>query len=203
MVFLVSAPLQVSREYAKISMSRLSLKQTRKTQYYSVKGIKTPGGKVKMANSDMGIIVLVQQHQSIQAHLKFLIHSVGRLDPQSCRGLAESAALTDRIALYRWSLYDFKEAMKRHNELDSRIFQDNRSIDRLLKEHEVILGKINNAIELADIVAKTKLFREELNVYLVKIALAINTICEAIELHTSKEDELIKQYKKTRIAPGR
>jgi hypothetical protein len=156
-----------------------------------------------MTNSEIGITVLVQQHQSIHAHLRFLIHAVGRLDPQSCQGMADSSSLTNRIALYRWSLYDFKEAMKRHNESDKRIFQGNRSIERLLKEHQRILEKIDGAIELAEIVAKNGLFREELNVYLVKIALTINKVCETIELHMTKEEDLIKQYKKTHVAPGR
>jgi hypothetical protein len=156
-----------------------------------------------MTNSDIRATDLVRQHQSIQAHLKFLIHAVGKLDPQSCRGLAESDSLKNRIALYRWSLYDFRDAVKRHKESVKRIFQGNRSVERLLKEQEVILEKIESAIELAEYVAKNGLFREELNVYLVKIALAINKVCETIELHMAKEEEIIKQYKKTRMSPGR
>jgi hypothetical protein len=160
-----------------------------------------------MTNSEIEIRNLVQEHQSTQAHIKFLIHAVGRLDPQSCQGIADSASLTNRIALYRWSLYDFKEAVKRHNESDKRIFQGNRSIERLLKEHEEVLEKIDSAIGLAELVVKNvgknRLLREELNVYLVKIALAINKVCETLELHIAKEEDLIKQYKKTRTAPGR
>jgi hypothetical protein len=156
-----------------------------------------------MNNSDIGITVLVQQHQSIHAHLRYLIHAVGKLDPQSCRGIAESASLANRIGLYRWSLYDFKEAVKRHDESDKRVFQGSRSIERFLKEHQVILEKINTALELAEYVAKHGLLREELNVYLVKIALAINSVCEMIEKHIVKEEEIIKQYRKTRMASGR
>jgi hypothetical protein len=159
-----------------------------------------------MTNSDIAIRHLVQQHQSTLAHLKFLIHAVGKLDPQSCQGLADSTSLINRIALYRWSLYDFKQTVKRHNESDKRIFQGNRSIERSVKEHEGILEKIDGALELAEYVAKNitqkGMFREELNVYLVKIALAINTVCETIELHVTREEELIKQSQKTRMASG-
>jgi hypothetical protein len=156
-----------------------------------------------MIHSDNGITFRVQQHQSIHAHLRYLIHAVGKLDPQSCRGLAESSALANRIGLYRWSLYDFKEAVKRHDESDKRIFQGTRSIERFLKEHVVILEKIESALELAEYVAKNGMLREELNVYLVKIALAINTICEMIEKHIAKEEDMIKQYKKSRMPSGR
>jgi hypothetical protein len=147
-----------------------------------------------MTNSNIEISNLIQQHQSTQAHMKFLINAVGRLDPQSCREMASSAALRNRISLYRWSLYDFKEAIQRHNELDKRIFPDSRSAEGILKEHQGIMELIDSTIMLAENSANIDNSREQLNVYLVKITMAVNKVCETIELHMTKEDELVKQH---------
>jgi hypothetical protein len=166
-------------------------------------GDKKTGGDNNMANSDIEIRNLVQQHQSTQAHLKFLIHSVGRLDPQLCREIADATSLKNRIALYRWSLYDFKEAMQRHDELDRRIFEGRRSLAVILKEHQGILEQISSAIVLAESAVNNTMSREELNVYLVKTTLAVNKICETIELHLAREDELVRQHQKPSPTPGR
>jgi hypothetical protein len=156
-----------------------------------------------MTNSNNEIRNLVQHHQSTQAHIKFLIHAVGRLDPQLYREMADSNSLKNRIALYRWSLYDFKEAMQRHDELDKRIFEGRRSLEGILKEHQGILEQISSAIALAESSVNDTLIREELNVFLVKTTLAVNKICETIELHMAREDELLRQHQKTSPTPGR
>jgi hypothetical protein len=164
---------------------------------------KRPGGNNNMTNSDIEIRNLVQQHQSTQAHLKFLIHSVGRLDPQLCREMANATSIMNRIALYRWSLYDFKEAIQRHDELDKRIFEGRRSLAGILKEHQGILEQISSAIVVAESAVHNTMSREELNVYLVKTTLAVNKICQTIELHLAREDELVRQHQKPSPTPGR
>ena len=156
-----------------------------------------------MTDSDIEIRNLVQQHQSTQAHIKFLIHSVGRLDPQLCREMANATSIMNRIALYRWSLYDFKEAMQRHDELDRRIFRGRRSIEGIIKEHQGIMEQVSSAIVLAESAVNNSVSREELNVYLVKTTIAVNKICETIELHLAREDELLRQHPKTSPTSGR
>jgi hypothetical protein len=162
-----------------------------------------PGGDNNMANSEIEIRNMVQQHRATQAHIKFLIHAVGRLDPQLYQGMADATSLKNRIALYRWSLYDFKEAMQRHDETDQRIFEGRRSLAGILKEHRGIMEQISNAITLMESAINNTLFREELNVYLVKTTLAVNKICETIELHLAGEDELVRQLQKTSPARTR
>jgi hypothetical protein len=147
-----------------------------------------------MTTSDSEISNLVQQHQAVQAHMKFLINAVSRLYSQSVQEMPDSTSLKNRITLYRWSLYDFKEAIQRHIELDKRIFLGGRSTEGILREHQGILEQINNAIELAENAADNKTSREALNVYLIKIIMAVNTICETIGLHMTKEDELVRQH---------
>jgi hypothetical protein len=152
------------------------------------------GGNNIMTNLDIETNRLIQQHQSTQAHMKFLVNSVGRLDPQLCREIADSTSLKNRIALYRWSLYDFKEAIQRNGELDKGIFANSPSIVGILEEHQRILEQINSAIVLAESAANSKASREELNVYLVKITIAVNKICEIIKIHMAKEDKLVNQH---------
>jgi hypothetical protein len=136
---------------------------------------------------------LIQQHQAVQAHMKFLIKAVGRLYPQPNQEMPESTSLKNRIALYRWSLYDFKEAILRQIEMDERMFLG-RSTEGILIEHEGILQLINDAIVLAENAVNNKTSREELNVYTIKIIEAVNKICETLELHMTKEDELVREH---------
>jgi hypothetical protein len=156
------------------------------------------GGNDIMTNSSTKTNNLIQRYQSIKAHMKFLINSVGRLDLQSCRGMADSMLLKNRIALYRWSLKDFKEAVQRHDELYKRIFPDRLSTEENLKEYRGILEQINSAIVLAENANNNNPMREELNVYLVKINMAVNKICESISLRIAMEDKSARQHQYTK-----
>jgi hypothetical protein len=142
--------------------------------------------------SDNEIDNLIQQHQAVQAHMKFLLNAVGRLHTQSDQEMPDSRSLKNRIALYRWSLYDFKEAIQRQVELDERILLGSRSTEEISGEHRGILEQINNAIMLAENAVNNNTSREELNVYSIKIIEAVNSICETIELHIAKENELVR-----------
>ncbi len=136
----------------------------------------------------------IRKHQAIHGHMKFLINAVGKLDLQSCLPhIVESNSLKNRIALYRSSLYDLKEAIQRDIELDKLVFPGNPLLKNILKENQQILEQINNATMLAENALNNKMIREELNVILVKINLAVNTICETIKLNMIEEDVLAKK----------
>jgi hypothetical protein len=135
-----------------------------------------------------------RQHQAVHGHMKFLVDAVGKLDLQSCLPhIAESKSLKSRIALYRWSLNDFKKAIQLDTELDKKAFPDSPSLKGILRENQEILEQINNTLEIAEKAFKNKIMREELNVILVKINLSVNTICETIKLKMIKEDALAKK----------
>jgi hypothetical protein len=137
--------------------------------------------------------VQIRQHQAIHAHIKFTIAAVGKLDLQSCLPhIADSKSLKNRIALYRWSLNDLREAVQRDTELGKLVFPDNHLLKSILRENQQILEQINNALTLAENAADSKILREELNVILAKINLAVDTICETIKLNMIKEDALAK-----------
>lgn len=140
--------------------------------------------------------VQIRQHQAIHGHMKFTISAVGKLDLQSCLPhIADSKSLKNRIALYRWSLNDLKEAVIRDSELNKLVFPGNHLLKSILRENQQILAQINNTITLTGNTADNKIMREELNVILVKINLAVNTICETIKLNMVKEDALAKSLK--------
>ena len=134
--------------------------------------------------------LLVRQHQSIHAHIRYLVSAVGKLDLQACPNIADSNALKNRIVLYRWALHDFEKVLRRDAGLDEQVFKDSPSLKGLLREKQEILEQINDAIILAQNVFNYKIMREELNVILVKINLVSNSICETLKSLNAREDEL-------------
>jgi hypothetical protein len=137
-----------------------------------------------------------RQHQAIHGHMKFTISAICKLDLQSSLPhIAKSKSLKNRIALYRWSLCDLKEAIQRDIEIDKQVFPGSPSLKAILREKQDILEQISNAITVAENAADNKLMREELNVILVKTNLAVNAICETIKLNMIKEDELAENLK--------
>lgn len=146
-----------------------------------------------MTTSDNEIKNLIQQHQAVQAHMNFLINALSTLSTQSNQEMLYSTSLKDRIALYRWSLYDFREAIQRQIELDERILLGSSATEGILREHQGIQEQINVAIGLAESAVYHKTSQEELKIYSLNIIEAVNRICKAIEQHMTKEDELVKK----------
>jgi hypothetical protein len=159
------------------------------------------GGNDIMTTSDNEIKNMIQRHQAIQAHMKFLINSLSTLSTstQSNQETTYSTPLKDRIALYRWSLYDFREAIQRQIELDERIFLGSSSTEGILREHQGIREQIDIVLGLSENAVYNKTSQEELKINSLNIIEAVNRICESIEKHIAKEDELVKQRLKTNV----
>ncbi len=142
---------------------------------------------------------LTSEHKAIREHMKFLTNSLSSLATKSSQRTSQSTQLKDQITLYRWSLYDFREAIRRHIDLDERIFEmllSSTSVKDIMGEHETIQKQVDNAISLAENAVYNKSHREELNKCASDIKEAVNRICESIETHTAKEDRLLKQVPK-------
>jgi len=152
-----------------------------------------------MITSDNEIKDLIQQHQAIQAHMKFLMKALSPLSMQSNQGIEQSTQLKDRIVLYRWSLYDFREAIQRQVELDNQIFLGSSSIEEILREHQTIRDQIDIVIGLAENTVFNEMSQEELNICSLKIIEAVNKICKSIEQHIAKEDKLLGQRLNTHV----
>ena len=142
---------------------------------------------------------LMWEHKAISAHMKFLTDSLRKMTVPSSQGTAQSDRLQEQIRLYRWSLYDFREAIRRHIDLDERIFAmllGRTSVEDIMGEHETIQKQLDNAISLAENAVYNKLRREELNKCASDITGAVSKICESIGAHMAKEDRLLKLLRK-------
>jgi len=135
---------------------------------------------------------LMQEHEAIRAHMRFLTESLSNLATPSIQ-------VKDRIRSYRWGLYDFRDGIRRHIELDERIFETllgSTAVEETLREHEEIQKQVAGAILLADNAVENELGQEELYQHILNIREAFKRICELIEAHTVKEDRLLKLVQK-------
>lgn len=136
---------------------------------------------------------LLRQHEAIRAHMKFLTRSLKKLTAQSHRGTA--AELKERIMLYRWSLYDFREAIRRHIEMDDRIFAMLISSDASVEldlGHKEIRSLIDDVIKLAEDAVYNSLGRRDLNQSAAQIKENIRVLCDTCQRHIAREDEILK-----------
>jgi hypothetical protein len=139
--------------------------------------------------------VFSKQHQSVHGHMRYIVNAVGQLDLQSCAlHIAEASSLRQRIALYRRSLYDLQKALQRDTELNEQTFIGSHLLENIVKENQKILFSIVRTQAIAENALNRSILREELNVALVKINLAVNAICETINLKMIKEDALARIY---------
>jgi len=141
------------------------------------------------------ITELMQEHKAIKEHIRFLISSLDRLVGQLSQEMANSNQLKERITLYLWSLYDFREAARRHIDLDERIFEILPvSIPTdIMGEHEKIRKWIDDAISLAEKAVYSNSRREALNRNALKIIESVSEICKLVGAHVAKEDYLLKK----------
>jgi hypothetical protein len=136
---------------------------------------------------------LLRQHEAIRAHMKFLTRALKKLTAQSHRGTA--ADLKDRITLYRWSLYDFREAIRRHIEMDDRIFamllSEGMSAE-MDRGHAKISKQLDGVIGLAENAVYHDLSRQELNRSAAAIKEAVMVLCDTCQAHISREDSILE-----------
>ena len=106
-----------------------------------------------MAATENEMTNLMREHEAIRAHMKFLTNSLNSLAEQSSGGMEPAARVKDRIWNYRWGLYDFRDGIRRHIELDERIFETlsgSSSMGKMMREHEKILKLVDDALHLTD-----------------------------------------------------
>ena len=145
-----------------------------------------------MTASSKEIAGLMGEHEAIRAHMKFLINSLTSM-------AAPSSQVKDLLWSYRLGLYDFRDGIRLHIDLDERIFKalaGSASVAATMQEHENIRKQVDEAIHLADSAVNDKLVQEELKQHALKIREAFNRICALIEAHTATEDRLLKTVQK-------
>lgn len=132
---------------------------------------------------------LIGEHEGIRAHMKFLVKSRGNLATQDVQ-------VKERLWSYRCGLYDFRDAIQYHLELDECIFKSlpgDVSFKDPTEEHGEIQKVIKDLIELAESATIDRLGPEELKQFVQKIGAAFNKIHELIEVHITKENGILEE----------
>jgi hemerythrin-like domain-containing protein len=146
-----------------------------------------------MADTKKEILALLREHEAIRAHMKFLTRALKKLTAQSHEGTA--ADLKERITLYRWSLYDFREAVHRHIEMDDRIFNVlvNQGVSTEMdRGHQEITRRLDDIIDLAENAVYNTLSLPELNKSAEDIKEAVKALCDICQAHIATEDSILK-----------
>ncbi len=135
---------------------------------------------------------LIGEHDAIMAYMQFLAKSAARLAEQS-----EPAK--ERIWNYCCSLYDFKDAIWNHLEIDEKVFKSlmgDTYPEDPVEEHREIQQLVNEMIALADNTVIAKVEQAHLNEYCAKLGAAFDRICKLIELHIAKENAILEKVQK-------
>jgi len=136
------------------------------------------------------------EHDAIRKQIIFLTKSLDSLAAKSDQGIMKINQLKEQITLYRWPLYDFREAVKRHMDVDEHVFRDYQGtapLEDLDKEHEVIRKQLDKAITLAEKAGYSSLSEEELRKWGSDIKKTVDKVCKLIRAHTAKEDKILEQ----------
>lgn len=142
----------------------------------------------------------MRQHEIIRSHIRFLIALLSNLTGQSGQQTAQLRTLNEQISLYRWSLYDFQEAVSCHMETDEHIFGmvcDHGVLEVLMQEHEEIKKQMDSIVSLAQNAIYQKLRRKELSKCASDIVEGANKTCELLSVHMAKEESILMKISAT------
>jgi hypothetical protein len=135
---------------------------------------------------------LIGEHEAIMAYMQSLTKSAENL-------AAYPEPVKERIWNYRYRLYDFKDAIWYHLEIDERVFQSlfgDAYLEDPTEEHKEIQRLVNDMILMADNAVIEKFNQDELNQYCLKLGEAFNKICKLIELHIFRENAILERVQK-------
>jgi hypothetical protein len=130
---------------------------------------------------------LLEDHQAIRAHMKFLADSLNKL-------AAQPVHVRERIWCYRQGLYDFRDAIAMHVELDEHIFselRDRNSEVKTEKEHREIRALLEQAVQLASSAIEDERLQEELGSNAQRLQRAFERVYRMIEEHIAREDRML------------
>lgn len=135
---------------------------------------------------------LIGEHEAIIAYMQSLTKSAEDL-------VARPGNANERIWNYRQRLYDFKDAIWYHLEIDERILKSllgDAYLEDPIEEHQEIQRLVNDMILLADNAVIENLGQEELGLYCDSLGNAFKKICKLIELHIAKENAILERVQK-------
>ena len=132
---------------------------------------------------------LVGEQEAIRVYMEKLMKSAESL-------AAQPGSAKERLANYRYALYDFKDAMTYHLEVDDKVFRslfgDSYDEDPI-EERREIQRLVNDLISMADSPVIEKLGNEALGQYCAGLEKAFKKICRLIELHIARENAILER----------
>jgi hypothetical protein len=132
---------------------------------------------------------LLEDRVGIKAHMKSLLKSLDDFD-------VTSTLLKDRVWCYRQRLYDVREAIQFHLQMDDIVFSRIprcREVSRTVKQREKLLGLVTRAIQLTDTVVESDRSPGELARIAKNIREISGMIYQVIDIHAALEDKLLGQ----------
>ncbi len=146
-------------------------------------------GSTAVKTSREAMQELVGEHEAITAYMQSLTRSAASLN-------AQPGKAKERIWNYRQRLYDFKDAIWFHLEIDERIFKmllGNDYAEDPIEEHQEIQRLVNDMIMAAENAVIEKLSQGELNLYCASLGNAFGKLCRLLELHIAKENAILER----------
>ena len=135
---------------------------------------------------------LVGEHEAILAYMKTMTRSAENLAAQpSCE--------KERLWNYRQTLYDFRDAIWFHLDVDERVFKTllgEAYREDPTEEHEEIQRLVNDMICLAENTTIENYSQDELDRFCCHLGEAFKKICKLIELHIARENAIIERVQK-------
>jgi hypothetical protein len=135
---------------------------------------------------------LVGEHEAILAHMRSLTRAVENLSSQP-------AEAKERLWGYRQALYDFKDAMWFHLDVDDRVFKSilgEEAAEDPAAEHREIQQLVNDMVTMAECAVTDRMGREEMDRLCSSLGLAFKKICKLIELHMARENAILERVQK-------
>jgi hypothetical protein len=132
---------------------------------------------------------LMGEHEAITVYMHSLTKSADGLAAQPARA-------KERLWNYRQRLYDFKDAIWYHLEVDERIFKSvlgRTFLEDPIEEHQEIQRLVNDMILMADNTIVERMGQEELDQFCGSLGEALKKMCQLIQLHMAKEDSILKR----------
>jgi hypothetical protein len=136
---------------------------------------------------------LIGEHEAIIAYMRFLAKSAAKLSEQP-------APAKEKVWNYCCNLYDFKDAIWNHLEVDEKVFKailGDKYGENNADEHREIHNLAEQLISLADNSVISGLEQEQLNEYCVRLGSAFDKICKLVELHIAKENAILERVQDT------
>jgi hypothetical protein len=135
---------------------------------------------------------LVGEHEALVANMRSLTKAVENLS-------APPAQARERLWGYRQALYDFKDAMWFHLDMDERVFKSvlgEKYTEDPETEHDEIRRLVGALVATAENTLVDRMGQPEMDYYCEKLGAAFKKICKLIELHIARENAILERVQK-------